>query len=407
MNDIRFNRGVGGLGRPLAGKDHVSGFLGFVRNEDLPAGFSTTERIKKVFSFEEAIALGIVTDTGVVDITEMYYSIKTAFEANKAIELYISFQELEVTGDGVNERLVLTTDLTKIIEIQRFAQGEIRQIGVLNPNIALDTSQIISLQTACNTLEAEHKPVSVIYAANVTDANFGGLSNLPDLRALSCKNVSVTIGADGGGLGWSIANNEGWFPSIVGLTIGVASLAKVNENIGWVGRFDVSSNPNNEFDVPAFANGDLIRNTATGLIENLNTKGYIFLIKHIGTAGTYFNDAHTAITETSDYAYLENNRTIDKAVRNCRTYLLPSLNAPLYVNPDGTLTEDTILSFRNNTARALEEMQRNGEISAFEVTINPTQNVLTTSRIAINVKIVPVGVARNIEVNIGFAVKVG
>lgn len=397
MNDIRFNRGVGGLGRPLAGKDHVSGFLGFTKDDDLPAGFTTTERIKKVFSLEEAIALGIVADSGVIEITEMYYAIKTAFEANKSVELYVAFYELTGTT-------TLSTDLSKIIEVQRYAQGEIRQIGVLNPNIVFATAQVTALQTACNTLEAEHKPISVIYSA---DFQVAVLANLPDLRALSCKNVSVTIGADGGGLGSTIANAEGFFPSIVGLTIGVASLAKVNENIGWVGRFDVSSNPNNEFDVPAFANGDLIRNTATGLIESLNTKGYIFLIKHIGTAGTYFNDSHTAVTETSDYAYLENNRTIDKAVRNCRTYLLPSLNAPLYVNPDGTLTEDTILSFRNNTARALEEMQRNGEISAFEVTINPTQNVLSTSRIAINVKVVPVGVARNIEVNIGFAVKVG
>lgn len=397
MNDIRFNRGVGGLGRPLAGKDHVSGFLGFTKNDDLPAGFSTTKRVKKVFSLEEAIALGIVANSGVIEITEMYYAIKTAFEANKSVELYVAFHELTGTT-------TLSTDLSKIIEVQRYAQGEIRQIGVLNPNIVFATAQVTALQTACNTLEAEHKPISVIYSANFQVAV---LANLPDLRALSCKNVSVTIGADGGGLGLTIANTKGFHPSIVGLTIGVASLAKVNENIGWVGRFDVSSNPNNEFDVPAFANGDLIRNTATGLIESLNTKGYIFLIKHIGTAGTYFNDSHTAVTETSDYAYLENNRTIDKAVRSCRTYLLPSLNAPLYVNPDGTLTEDTILSFRNNTARALEEMQRNGEISAFEVTINPTQNVLSTSRIAINVKVVPVGVARNIEVNIGFAVKVG
>jgi hypothetical protein len=30
-------------------------------------------------------------------------------------------------------------------------------------------------------------------------------------------------------------------------------------------------------------------------------KGYIF-IKHVGTAGTYFNDAPTAKPETSDYA---------------------------------------------------------------------------------------------------------
>jgi hypothetical protein len=49
-------------------------------------------------------------------------------------------------------------------------------------------------------------------------------------------------------------------------------------------------------------------------------------------------------------------------------------------------------------------MEREGEISKFAVTINPAQDVLTTSKISIAVKIVPVGVAREIEVNIGFAV---
>ena len=45
-------------------------------------------------------------------------------------------------------------------------------------------------------------------------------------------------------------------------------------------------------------------------------------------------------------------------------------------------------------------------IKAFKVTINPLQNVLSTGKLSIGVKIVPVGVARQIEINIGFAVKV-
>lgn len=51
-------------------------------------------------------------------------------------------------------------------------------------------------------------------------------------------------------------------------------------------------------------------------------------------------------------------------------------------------------------------MQRDGELSAFSVTINPAQNVLSTSTLYISVSIVPKGVARNIVVNVGFTLSI-
>jgi hypothetical protein len=47
-------------------------------------------------------------------------------------------------------------------------------------------------------------------------------------------------------------------------------------------------------------------------------------------------------------------------------------------------------------------MVRDGEASAIGVTIDPNQNVASTSELTITINIVPVGVARNIVVNIGF-----
>ena len=137
--------------------------------------------------------------------------------------------------------------------------------------------------------------------------------------------------------------------------------------------------------------------------ETLNDFHNIFLRKIQGISGTYNSDSFTAITATSDFATIENNRTIDKAVRNIRTNVLPNLNAPLFVNDDGTLTEDTISLFKNDAQRALVDMV-DGELSAQSVSIDPTQNVLSTSKLVIKVVLVPVGVARQIEINIGFAV---
>ena len=47
-------------------------------------------------------------------------------------------------------------------------------------------------------------------------------------------------------------------------------------------------------------------------------------------------------------------------------------------------------------------MQANGEISGFQVTINPDQNVVSTGKLTIAIEIVPKGTARTILINIGY-----
>jgi hypothetical protein len=61
MNDVVFVKQTGGLGRPLPTSDHISGYLHY--SASLPSGFSANDRIKQVFSIEEAVALGITNDS--------------------------------------------------------------------------------------------------------------------------------------------------------------------------------------------------------------------------------------------------------------------------------------------------------------------------------------------------------
>jgi hypothetical protein len=391
MNDVIFNRGEGGLGRALAGEDHISGILAYLPVNSNQGLQLIADQVKVIYSIQEAEAIGIGNKENFPEyLKRLHYQINSVFQANKKAVLYLAIY----ASDGIEE-----PDYSKVLDIQRFAEGKIRQLGIMNEEIDFDSSMVTILQEQADVLEAEHKPLSIVLAGKMS--SFSNLSTLPELRNLDAKNVSVVIGQDGAGLGIELNT------SILGLTIGFLSLAKVNENIGWVGRFNVAKNATNEFDVPALStDGTLLKTISEGAIEAINSKGYIFIKKHVGTAGTYFNDSPTSTDTASDYAFIENNRTIDKAVRSCRKFLLPSLNAPLYVNENGTLTEDTIASFRNDARRGLEVMQKDGEVSTFEVEINPSQDVISSSKIVLSLKIVPVGVARKIEVNIGFAVKI-
>ena len=50
-------------------------------------------------------------------------------------------------------------------------------------------------------------------------------------------------------------------------------------------------------------------------------------------------------------------------------------------------------------------MESDGELSSFEVIINSAQDVVATGELEITVKLVPVGVTRDIIINLGFVPK--
>ena len=122
--------------------------------------------------------------------------------------------------------------------------------------------------------------------------------------------------------------------------------------------------------------------------------------------GTFFNDSFTATALTSDYAYLENNRTIDKAIRSINRVLLPKVSGPAYVEPEsGKLDFSTIKSLEALADDMLSQMKKDSELSGYKVSINPNQQVLRTSKLEVVIKLVPVGTLREIIVKIGLTLK--
>jgi hypothetical protein len=501
-NDVVFVKGAGGLGRPLAGTDHISGYLHY--SATLPSGFSSGDRIKQVFSVADAEALGITnTHLGETKSTATYlFTNKGAAGDTFTITVASTLGTLtlasytQVSADAVSvttagDRLALevnngtathgwtalnstgtvtltaasgegvylntgtpyvvtivgtiagtltqsvvagvaseidvmhyhvseyfriqpkgnlyigiyaTADATTFASVtlmQDYALGALKQIGIYQKTTAFATSQCTTLQAILATNYTNHKPLEAIYTAEISGT--AAITSLTDLRVLSAPNVSVVVGQDGGAIGLRLFRATGKSIGCVGTTLGAVSFAAVNEDIAWVGKFNIAST---EFDVLNFSNGQILTALSDGTINNVDTYGYIFLKKHIGISGSYFDDSHTAVTITSDYAYIENNRTINKAIRGLRTFLLPQLASPLVLNSDGTIKEDVISYYKSLCSRALDVMQRDFEISAYSVVIDPTQNVLSTSELVINVSIVPVGVARTITVNVGFALAV-
>ena len=385
---ISFNRQKGGLGRPLPNNDHYSGLIAYAAS--LPTGYGS-DKIKEVNSIEEVEALGVTAEDSVFKFA--HYHASEFFRMQPKGKLWLMFEPIPGTP--------ATRDYAEIKELQEFTEGKIRQIGIFDDVAAFDSADVTKIQTAITTLQGQNMPLSVVFSSDYTGVT--DLSTLADLRALNAPNVSVTLAESGSGNAPALRTALGKTLGSVGNTLGAVAFAKVNESIGYVEKFPISDGI--EYVSALIGNdsaGTNIKDIGAATLDSLNDKGYIIPRKFVDNPNTYYADSPTSVTVSDDFAYIENNRTIDKAIRGIRTRVQPKLNAPLILEADGTLNESTTTVFKDLTEKTLEEMENNEEISAFEVVINPEQNVLSTSTIEIQVNIVPTGTARQIVINIGF-----
>ena len=390
MQSVKIERTNGNIPRSLAGEDHISGLLFY--SSKLPSGFAETDRIKAISSIETAEKLGITSDADADwDIRVLYYQLRSIFNRNPAISLYVGIYK----PNG-------TPTFSEIKTMQNFTGGKIRQIGVWDGATALDPANLITLQAIRTTLEAQDKPLSIGYAPKIA-----AVSGLPTNLAGANKNgVSVIIGQDGAGTAADLykdVKNATAKSSVtaIGEWLGIVSAAAVHESIAWVEKFPTG------IALPAFGDGTLLRDLDTAVIESLDAARYIFFVEYSGLVGAYFNDSHTMDDATSDYAYIESVRTMDKACRNVRTYVLPKLGRPMKVDAStGKLEAYVVEDLQLTAGKALEDMEKAGELSGYVVEIDPDQNILSTSCVEMVIKQVGVGVMRKLNIKIGYTTSV-
>lgn len=372
LNDVKFNVLQGGLGRIAPGEDHVSAIMFAIA---APAAYTGGQKCKAYNDISQAETDGILE--GNATYGEVWYHASEFWRIAPGSTLFICFS-------------------ATYAEMNTESGGKVRQVGAFFTNFSDVTSVH---QAGAVSLDALHAPCVVV--AGYSAATALNLSTVADLGTYTAPQVAVLLAGDGDGKGAALATamTKVYIPA-VGAALGAVAKARVHECIGWVQEFNLSDG--SELEVIRLADGT--NNPSAATLSMLNDKRYLVLRKHVGISGSYMNDSHTAVNATNDYAAIESSRTIQKAKRVIRVALLPQLNSPLTVDDEGKIAPATIAYFEGLVSRPLDAMQGAGEFSAYGVFINPDQNVLATSTLTIQVKIVPRGVARNIIVNIGFSV---
>ena len=170
----------------------------------------------------------------------------------------------------------------------------------------------------------------------------------------------------------------------------------VQENPGWIQRGPVRGVlVHAPFTEGAYGKASDYNN---GHAEALEAAGYTVAYTQPGLSGYYWVEGRLAVPAESDFAILPNRRVMDKAVTQVRRVLLPGVQE--VVDP-----ADLELSVAHRLAKAqapLNAMRVAGEISSGTVTIPPGQDVLSTHRLIVEVRVVPMGYTREIVMRIGF-----
>jgi hypothetical protein len=301
-----------------------------------------------------------------------------------------------------------TGTFSEVTDMQNNATGEIRQIGVYKDG-TWASADLTALNTICNSNKDLHQEIQALYAGNLQATT--DITTVFDAGTLTANNVQTVLGQDGGAWGNYIykMNGTAGIKSItcLGSQLGMTSLRRVSESIGWVEKSNLSNGT--EMEVPAFCNGQLVSALSANALTAIDTKRHVFPMKYTGYTGTFFNGDAMCVAASSDYAGMRDNRTICKARRLLYTAFVPRLNSPLLFNANGTLSDVTIAELESLGNTALDVMTKIDptvgglpELSAKSVVINPSQLVQSTQVLTIAVTLVENGIARTIVFPIGY-----
>jgi len=384
LNDVNISKTRGGLGRREPSTDMISGLI--VSGVAVVGGAQLDTPYKLVEVKEaEALLLDAAYDTA--NTVLVYEHIKEFFRVNPNGELHIMLKAQADTFVNL---------VDAIPTLQDAADGKINQFAVsYNPTIPVtDTTELLlaipAAEIVAASLYSGHKPTHIILEGKGYD-----ITASDDFRALNAAKAAVFVGQD---FSVSSANAAYETYAAVGTLLGAVSRASVHVGVDYVQDFNMLGGT---LSIPAISNTK-VQDVSASNLDTANTEGAIFFRKHVGISGIYFNDTHNCIPATDDYAYIENQRTINKATRIVRATLLPDLGSPVDIDPsNGQLDATYVQSLKAKVDKAIAE-QMSGELSGFNFFIDPAQDVLATSVVNTQLSLIPFGKAREINVDIGF-----
>jgi hypothetical protein len=376
----------GELGLAIPNTDGVCGMiLQGPAAADLAVGVSA-----QLTSLQDAVDLGIDEDYDTDEDVTSYRQIKEFYDvAPKGTVLWIII---------LSQALTLTQILDKAnayaTKLLNDADGAIKLLTVarspasgytptVTNGIDADVeAAIIKAQALAAEYHLLFTPLGIIIPALYYNGN---TANLPNLKASTAYYVQVLLGD-------TVDDSDN---AAVGLLLGRYAADPVQRNPGRV-----KTGP---LPILGAYLGDETLTAAAGDNASIHDKGFITFQQYAGKAGIYFTDDPTAVAATSDYSSMARVRVINKAVRIAYVTFVNEIKDEVRVDIDGRIEPAQAKYFQGIIENAVNiNMTGNNEIVSFRSLIDPAQNVLSTGKVEIALKITPFAYAKEIDVTLGF-----
>lgn len=135
-------------------------------------------------------------------------------------------------------------------------------------------------------------------------------------------------------------------------------------------------------------------------METLHDAGFLTFMHRPGSAGYYFGRDNTCSKD--DFRILVHGRVIDKAQRIAAATYAPYIETGITMNADGTVNATEAADIENTLEQAVLAAMGD-QISQVKVYVDLNQDIINTSTINIQLRIMPLGYLTWITVSLGLA----
>jgi len=278
-------------------------------------------------------------------------------------------------ANGVTKLLRDTAGKVNLVAIARNAPA-----GHSGGSAFLD-SDVSAAVTACKTVaqaqQAANTPVRFIIEGRVNDAT---KTNAYEPKTATNGYAAVVLGGT--------ANNGS-----AAVTLALARAVKYGAHVK-LGNGENGALTATQIYI---GNGEIEKRTD---MATLHDAGFLTFHHRQGVSGYYFGRDN--MCSTDDYKLLAHGRVVDKAQRVAAEAFLPFVEGEIRMEADGTINA-TDAKYIEDTLKTAELGALAGQVSGVDVEVPLDQNVITTSTVNVNLKVLPLGYMTWINVSLGLA----
>lgn len=342
---------------------------------------SLVAAIKEVYSLEDAESKGFTAEAEPFahDLLDKYYT-----ELSGKQRLFVF---------GIAEEMTMASALSAneangISKLLREGLGEINLIAIArkpgdeyNPGTAFLDSDVAAAVTACKSvavaMQNANTPIRILIEGRVADASKTN-TFIPN---------EATNGYAGVVLGGT--SNDG----SAAVTIALARACKYGAHVklgnGANGALSVSQ---------IYIGTDKLEDRVD--METLHDAGFITFHHRPGSAGYFFGVDN--MCSKDDYRILVHGRIIDKAQRIAVEAYQPYVEGGIHIEDDGSINTTDAKDIEGTLLQALRASMGD-QVSNVKVNVPLNQDVVNTSTLNVEVKVLPLGYLTWITVSLGLA----